>query len=92
MELVWYLDVMQIEYNRLINVTIKANVDNCIYKRLTINLRIDIALFQFNIHLNMSLTLSLPVRIVACYFPIVDLSNGDYELSSTLKSTMWYLP
>jgi len=50
-----------------------------------INLRIDIALFQLNIHSNMSLTFTLTGKssVLAAYFPAVDLSDGDYELGLT---------
>jgi len=72
-----YLDVTQIEYNsRLINIIIKVTADNCVYnfyKRLTINLRIDIALFQLSIHSNMSLTFTLIGKsnvLTDCYFPV----------------------
>ena len=64
--------------------TIKAIVDNCVYsfyKRLTINLRINIALFQFSLHLNISLTFTLTGKnsvLAACYFPTIGLSNGDW--------------
>jgi len=81
-ELLWYLDVTQIEQHALS--TIKAIVDNCVYsfyKRLTINLRINIALFQLSLRLNMSLTFTLTGKnsvLATCYFPTVDLSNGDW--------------
>jgi len=70
---------------RLIKVTLKVTMDNCVYnfyKRLTINLRIGIALFQLSIHSNMSLTFTLISKsnvLMDCYFS-VDLSDGDYEL------------
>jgi len=63
-------------------------MDNCVYnfyKRLTINLRIGIALFQLSIHSNMSLTFTLISKsnvLMDCYFS-VDLSDGDYELGLT---------
>ena len=61
-------------------------MDNCVYnfyRRSTINLRIDIALFQFSIYSNMSLTFTLTDKssvLVACYFSVIDLSDGDYEI------------
>jgi len=63
-------------------------VDNCVYsfyRQLMINLRIDITLFQLSIHSNMSLifTLSKSSVLAACYFPAVDLNDGDYELDVT---------
>jgi len=65
----------------------RYNQSNCVYsfyRRLTIsNLRIDIAFFQLSIHSNMSLTFTLTSKssiFVACYFPAIDLSDGDYKL------------
>ena len=55
-----------------------------------INLRIDIALFQLSIHSNMSLTFMFTV-LAACYFPAVDLSDGDYELDLTDFETYYTL-
>jgi len=54
--------VMQIKYNR--TPYQRYDQSNCgqlynFYRRLTINLRIDIALFQLSIHSNMSLTFTL---------------------------------
>jgi len=45
---------------------------------LTINLRIDIALFQLSIHSNV--TDLLTDKSVSRGFPAVDLSDSDYEL------------
>jgi len=51
--------------------------------------RIDIALFQLSIHLNMSLIFMLTSKsiLVACYFPSIDLSDGDYEFGLTDSET-----
>jgi len=77
-----YLDVTQ---SHVLS-TIKVTVDNCVYsfyRRLTINLRIDITLFQLSIHSNMSLTFTLINKnsVLAIYFfAAVHLSDGGYEL------------
>ena len=51
-----------------------------------INLRTDIALFQLSVYSNMSLTFTLIGKssiLAVCYFPAIDLSDGDYELGLT---------
>jgi len=80
-----YLDLMQIEYNRTpYQCYDQSNCGQlCLHflHTVTINLRIDIIFFQFTIHSNMSLTLALTSSVLAaCYFPAVDLSDGNYEL------------
>ena len=55
---------------------------NCVYnfyRRLTINLRINITFFQLSNHSKISLIFRSSI-LAACYFPTVDLSDGDYEL------------
>jgi len=87
---------VQIEYNRIstikhaIILNLHYDKNNCeqlclqFYKRLTINLRIDIALFQLSIHSNMSLTFTLTDKcsVLAAYFPAVDLSDSELRARS----------
>ena len=78
--------VMQIKYNR--TPYQRYDQSNCgqlynFYRRLTINLRIDIALFQLSIHSNMSLTFTLTSKSVlaSCYFLAIDLNDGEFGLT-----------
>ena len=73
-------------------------MDNCVcafYRRLTINLKTGVALFELSIHSNMSLTFTLTGKssiLAVSYFPTVDLSDGDYELGLTDFETYYTIP